>query len=122
MDRKFVIILQAGKETHEGLARALHSLLYAKEVKDAGHLVALIFDGAGTEWAEAFQHPDHKLHGRYQELKKLGIVEEVCDFCAAAFQVEEGIQKMSESALVAEFDGHPSLKKWIDLGYEVIVL
>ncbi len=49
---KYAIILQAGKESHEGMARAAHAFLYAKELKEHGHDVVLIFDGAGTEWAE----------------------------------------------------------------------
>jgi hypothetical protein len=48
-NKKFAIILQAGKETHEGMARAVHALLYAAELKETGYEVVLIFDGAGTE-------------------------------------------------------------------------
>ena len=49
--QKYLIILQAGTESHEGMARAVHALLYATELKEAGYEVALVFDGAGTEWA-----------------------------------------------------------------------
>jgi hypothetical protein len=120
--RKFAVILQAGKGSHEGLARALHALLYSRELKEGGHSVALIFDGAGTEWAEAFRDPKHKLHGQYRKLADLGVIEEVCDYCAGAFRVKEGIKKMDEASLSAEFEGHPSLKKWADQGYQIIVL
>lgn len=119
---KFLIVLQADTDRHEGLARALHALLYAKELKEAGHPIVLIFDGAGTGWARALRDPKHKLHARYAELKKLGVVEEICDFCAGAFKVKEGLKQMSDAALVGEFEGHPSLKKWVDQGYQVIVL
>ncbi len=47
---KILIILQAGTESHEGSARALHSVLYAKELADAGATIRLVFDGAGTGW------------------------------------------------------------------------
>lgn len=122
MDGKFVIILQAGTESHEGLARALHALLYAQELKSGGYSVTLIFDGAGTAWAEAFQKPDHMLHGKYAALKEQGVVEEICDHCAGAFKVKESIKKMDEKSLVGEFEGHPSLKKWVDQGYQIVVL
>lgn len=118
---KFLIILQADTDRHEGLARALHALLYAKELKEGGHSVVLIFDGAGTGWAEALRDPNHRLYARYQELKKLGITQEICDFCAGAFKVKEGL-KSSGAPLVGEFEGHPSLKKWVDQGYQLIVL
>ena len=40
---KYLIILQAGTESHEGMARAVHALLYATELKEAGYPVTLIF-------------------------------------------------------------------------------
>ena len=69
---KFVIILQAGTESHEGLVRAVHALLYSAELLEAGHEVVLIFDGAGTEWARALRKPKHKLHARHKRLADLG--------------------------------------------------
>ncbi|MBI2071047.1 MAG: DsrE family protein [Elusimicrobia bacterium] len=119
---KFLIILQAGTESHEGLARALHALLYAKELKEAGYAVTLVFDGAGTGWAEAFRDPKNKLHDRYKGLKNLQVVEEICDFCAGAFKVKGKLKQMSDATLVGEFEGHPSLKKWVAQGYQIIVL
>src|SRR6266571_210828 len=84
---KFLIILQAGKESHEGMARAVHALLYSRELKEHGHEVALVFDGAGTEWIEEWTQPGstNKLTPMYQELHKLGLTEIICDFCAGAF-------------------------------------
>ena len=119
--QKFAIILQAGTETHEGLARALHAMLYAKELKEKGHPVVLIFDGAGTEWAEALEHPDNKLHPIYEQLKQSGITEIVCDFCSTAFKVKPALEKVG-----AHFDnaynGHPSIAKWVNQGYQLLVL
>jgi len=40
---KFAIILQAGKESHEGRSRALHALLYSKELREQGYEVVLKF-------------------------------------------------------------------------------
>jgi len=72
---KYLIILQAGKESHEGMARAVHALLYSKELKEHGHEVVLVFDGAGTEWVEEWTNPESqsKLKPMYEELRKAGI-------------------------------------------------
>lgn len=121
-NRKFVIILQAGTEGHEGMARALHALLYAKELKDGGHPIVLIFDGAGTTWAEAMRKPDHMFHAKFVELEKSGIVEEVCDYCSGAFKVKDQLRKQGGVPFSSDFGGHPSIKKWVDQGYEIIVL
>ncbi|MBI2337157.1 MAG: DsrE family protein [Deltaproteobacteria bacterium] len=121
INQKYLIILQAGTESHEGMARAVHALLYATELKKAGFTVTLIFDGAGTEWAKALINPEHKLHASYRQLQDAGVTEIICDFCSTAFQVREDLKK-GKVPLVAEFEGHPSLVKWIKQGYLPIVL
>lgn len=120
---KYAIILQAGKESHEGMARAVHAFLYAKELKEHGHDVVLIFDGAGTEWAEELSNPESqsKLKPMYEQLKQADIVEIVCDFCAGAFAVKERLVQR-QVPVTAEYAGHPSIAKWVDQGYELIVL
>lgn len=122
-NKKFAVILQAGKETHEGMARAVHALLYSTELKEKGYSVVLIFDGAGTEWAEEFSNPDSqsKLLPMYNSFKKTGVEEIICDFCAVAFGVKEGLVER-QSPLASEYQGHPSIEKWIRKGYRLIVL
>ena len=116
---KYLLILQAGPETHEGTARALHALLYATELKKEGYRVALLFDGAGTEWARDLLDPQHPLHDAYAKLHDLGVTEFLCDACSRAFHVRDGLDK---AKTVSEFEGHPSLVKWIKAGYLPIVL
>jgi len=120
---KYLVILQAGKETHEGMARAVHALLYSRELKEHGHDVTLVFDGAGTEWASEWSDPasTDKLKTMYEELKKAGVTQIICDFCATAFKVKENLVKEKVST-TAEYQGHPSIAKWADQGYEIVVL
>lgn len=103
------------------MARAVHALLYATELKQNGYDVALIFDGAGTEWAKALLDPENRLHPAYAKLQGQGVTEIICDFCSTAFHVKEDLKK-GKVPLVAEFEGHPSLVKWIKMGYMPIVL
>ncbi|MBI2118483.1 MAG: DsrE family protein [Elusimicrobia bacterium] len=120
-NKKVAIVLQADTDRHEGMARVLHALLYSKELKEGGYDVALIFDGAGTAWVEKLEDPANKLNPLFVSLKNSGITEVVCDFCAGAFKVKDKI-KDSGLPLVSEYQGHPSLKKWIDQGYQIIIL
>lgn len=115
-------LLQADTDRQEGLARALHALVYTQELKQGGYNLVLLFDGAGAGWAEAFRDPKNKLHAKYEKLKQMGMTEEICDFCAGAFKVKNKLKTMSDATLIAEFEGHPSLKKWMDQGYQVIIL
>ena len=117
------MILQAGKEGHEGSARAAHAFLYARELKEHGHEVVLIFDGAGTEWAEELSNPQSTsfLKSSYEVVKAQGIVEIICDYCAGAFKVKEPLIERQQP-LVGEYEGHPSIARLVDEGYQLIVL
>jgi hypothetical protein len=119
---RYAIILQAGSETHEGMARAAHALLYARELAEDGYGVALIFDGAGTGWANELRKPENPLHKHYLKIKELGMVEEICDYCAEAFEVKDDLPEQQKELLVGEYEGHPSLVKWIEQGYEILIL
>jgi len=120
---QYAIILQAGTESHEGMARAVHAFLYAKELKEHGHEVVLIFDGAGTEWAEALSDPDSdsKLQPLYEELRAVAVIEVVCDYCAGAFGVKEALTERAVP-MAAEYAGHPSIAKWVEQGFQLIIL
>ena len=120
---KYLVVLQAGTETHEGMARAVHALLYSKEMKESGYEVVLLFDGAGTEWVEKWSQTDteDKLAVMYRELRAAGVTQVVCDFCAGAFHVKESLQE-KEVPLTAEYQGHPSIVKWLDRGYKLLIL
>ena len=121
--QKFLIILQAGTESHEGMARAVHALLYSKELKENGHDVILVFDGAGTEWIHEWSNPNStdKLLRSYKELKAAGVTEIICDYCAYAFHAKKDLKERNVP-LTREYQGHPSIAKWVNQGYQLVIL
>lgn len=123
MPRNFGVVLHAGAETHEGLARALHALIYSQELSERGHTVKLIFDGAGTEWLAAFRKaetdPAKNLGRMFDGLKAKGIAYEVCDFCSGAFHVRDDLEGEPMSG---KYMDHPSIADLVDEGYELLVL
>jgi hypothetical protein len=118
----YLIILHSGNETNEGLSRATHALLYAEELAEGGYNVVLVFDGAGTGWATAFQDPNHPLHERFLKILQVGVVEKICDHCAESNGVKDQLSERQRNLLVNEYNGHSSIVKWIDKGYRVIVM
>ncbi len=118
----YAIVLQAGNETNEGMARAVHALLYATEMVEKGYPVVLIFDGAGTGWANELRKPENPLYKHYLKIKELAVVEEICDYCAESFDVKDSLPEQQKKLLVGDYEGHPSLVKWIERGYRIIVL
>lgn len=120
---KYLVILQAGIETKEGMARAIHALLYSQELLENGYDVVLLFDGAGTEWVNEWNNPtsQNKLKPGYEELKKAGVTQVICDYCSIAFKAREHIEGKN-LPLAAEYQGHPSIVKYIKQNYKVLIL
>lgn len=114
---KAAIVILSNLETHQDEGRVLNALEAAKEFKEFGDGVELIFDGAGAETAAAIADPDHNFHHLFSQVEdKVG---GVCKYCARAFDVLEDV-KEQKLPLLAEYDQHPSLRQRIMDGYQVI--
>ena len=123
-DTRILIILQAGAATHEGRARALHALLYAMELREAGATVHLTFDGAGTEWLARLRDPGQqsgRLGALFRELTDAGVTYEVCDYCSGAFEVRDQLLEAGE-LLAGGYMDHPSVAAHVADGFAVWIL
>jgi hypothetical protein len=121
---KILIVLQAGTESHEGQARALHSVLYARELIEAGATVRLVFDGAGTAWPARWQQDEGVASQgarHFSELKAQGLVYEVCDYCAGRFDVHDELVRLGEP-LKGAYEDHPSIASYVAEGFAVWIL
>jgi hypothetical protein len=122
---KVAIILQAGPGSHESHARMFHSMVYSKELKERGHDVRLIFDGASTEWLAKWAEPkdedDRRMGGFFNTLKDAEVTYVVCDFCSGAFGVRDALKNGGEP-LTAEYMNHPSIANLLEEGYELVTL
>ncbi len=114
---KLSVVILAGTEQHSDLARVLNGLSLVKEAKEAGDDVELVFDGAAVAWIPELENPEHKLHGVFQGVKDR--VAGACEFCAGAFDVKEEVRAAGISFL-SEFEGHPSLRRRVADGYEIV--
>ncbi len=119
---KTAIILHAEPGTHDSMGRALHALLYTKELKESGNDVILIFDGGATKWITEFKKPDHKLASLYDEVIDSDVILGVCDYCIGAFGGDQEEVKKDGIPVIGEYNGHPSIAKLIDEGFQIITL
>ena len=116
---KAAVLVFADTETHGDLGRIANALTTVKEFKDAGDDVTLIFDGAGTKWVAELAKPNHRLHELFVSQKdKVG---GACNYCAKAFGVRDAIEA-SGVPLLADYNDHPSIRKLVAGGYEIITL
>ena len=114
---KAALIVLADTETHEDLGRLANALVTAEDFKEAGDEVQVIFDGAGTKWVAELENPAHKLHDRYEAVKDT--VAGACAYCASAFNVKDQIEE-SDIELLDEFEHHPSIRRFVAEGYQVL--
>ncbi|MNN37215.1 DsrE/DsrF-like family protein [compost metagenome] len=116
---KVAIILHA---TEEEKGRAIHSLVYAQELHDAGHEVKLIFDGQGVLWINKFENPDHMMNPLFKAVKKLGVME-ACGHCANSFNVTENIQQASVPfSKDINTEEHTNIATLVTDGWQIITL
>ena len=120
---RVAVVLHAGTESHEGLARALHALLYTAEMKERGNDAQIVFDGAGTGWLARFRNPetesDQHLAQLFNKLKSEGLTYEVCDFCSGAFGVKDQLQ---DQPMSGRYMDHPSIADLVEQGYQLWIL
>jgi hypothetical protein len=114
---KVAVVVLAEMESHQDMGRVSNALQLAKESKQEGDDVEIIFDGGGTVTAVQLADPQHPLHKLYQQVedKNAGL----CSFCARAFKVSEDAEDLG-LPLLDEFQQHPSLRQRIVDGYQVI--
>lgn len=117
MQSKIAIFIFADTESFEGLGRVFNALVAAKEFKAGGDTVAIIFDGAGTKWPAELAKPAHKAHRLFNELKQQ--VRGACSFCAGVFGATEATEQ-SGTGLLSEFEGHPSVRRLMGEGYQIL--
>jgi hypothetical protein len=110
------IVVLADTETKEDLGRVVNAMITAKEFKEAGDDVAIVFDGAGTKWI-----PELSDGHRYSDL--FGAVRDkvagACEYCSKAYGVLEGVEQAGVE-LLGEYEHHPSLHGYASQGYQVV--
>ncbi len=114
---KIAVLVLADTETHGDLGRVVNALEVAREFKESGDQVAILFDGAGTRWIAELSDPEHKRHALFESLRE--VIHGACAFCSAAFGVKEAVVAANVT-LLTEFEQHPSIRSLVNEGYQVI--
>ncbi|MDZ7776621.1 MAG: DsrE family protein [Bacteroidales bacterium] len=114
---KVAIVVLADKETHGDMGRIANALEVAKELKEGNDDVKIVFDGAGTRWIGELANGSNQMNPLFEAIKDN--VDGACYFCAGAFGVRNEVEKAGVPFL-DDYDGHPSIKNYIDKGYQII--
>jgi hypothetical protein len=106
----------------EALGRLLNALFLTLELKDKGHDVELIFQGAGARWPAQIVKPTHPAHELY--LAVADKIAGVCGGCADAFggadeAAAAGLKLIRDKAIPGT-TGVLDLSRYVERGYQLI--
>lgn len=116
---KAVIVIFAEMDSHQEVARVVNALEIAREFKEAGDDVQIIFDGGGAVAAATVGDPSHRLHGLYTAVEDK--IAGVCRYCARAFNVQEKIEMLG-IPMLSEYRQHPSIRSRVAEGYSILIV
>lgn len=95
-----------------------HLLLNAIDIVEKGGEAKIVFEGEAVKLPQVLTEEDNPL---YKKALEENIIDGVCKACSKAMGVYEINEKLGLNFLF-DLKGHPSMKKYIDDGYEIITL
>ena len=97
----------------------IHVLLNALEMQARGQYGRIVIEGAATALVAELPKAEHPLHGLWEKVKAAGLVEGVCKACSQKMGslAEAQAQKLT---LLDEMNGHPSMARYREAGYDLI--
>jgi hypothetical protein len=73
------------------VGRVANALVTAKEFKETGDEVAIVFDGAGTTWIGTLADPSHPYHDAFEQVRDR--IAGACSYCAGRYGVKEQVEE-----------------------------
>lgn len=114
---KVAIVIMANLADASGKSRVFRGLMFARELKDAGDDVTMVFDGSGTQTLATITEPgsrfEHIVEGIHDKIAG------ACKLCAKSYGVLEKLESQ-DYPLLADYKNHASLRRLLVEGYQVI--
>ena len=97
----------------------VHVLLNALDLKEKGHEVKVVIEGAACVTINDLAEEGHQFYKLYQKVREQGLIDAVCRACATKLGALEGVVAQG-LPLGGGMKGHPSLAGYLERAYEVI--
>ena len=97
----------------------IHVILNALDLNKKGYEVKVIVEGSATKLAGQFENEENPFYKQYQNLKNAGLIDCFCKACSNKMESLEEVEKLGFKTC-DELLGHPSMRKYIELGYTII--
>ena len=97
----------------------IHVILNALDLREKGNEVKVIVEGSATKLANEFDNEDNPFYKLYTRLKESKLIDCFCKACSNKMGSLEKVEELGFDTC-AEMMGHPSMSKYIELGYTII--
>ncbi|MCI0514797.1 DsrE family protein [candidate division KSB1 bacterium] len=97
----------------------VHVLLNGLDLHANGYEIKIILEGAATRQAAELTDATKPFANLYAQAKELGLFDCVCQACANKMGVLDAV-KAQQLPLGADLSGHPSMRQYLEKGYEII--
>ena len=123
MKAAIVVMSDPAPGSEEALGRLFNGLAAAGDFAAAGDAVTVLFQGAGTRWAEIVTDPGHPAHTLFEAVRDH--VAGVSAACSDVFGASEGAARAGFARRgdnpVPGTAGLPSLRRLTQDGYSVLI-
>lgn len=97
----------------------IHVLLNSLDMANKGHEVKIVVEGAATALVPEMVEPGSPLHGLYSQAREKKLIDAVCRACSAKNGVLEAVEAAG-LPIADEMAGHPSIRRYMEAGYEIV--
>lgn len=98
----------------------VHVLLNALDLQQNGYAATIVIEGAATRLVVALGQSTHPLHTLWERVKAAGLVAGVCRACAGKTDSLDAAKDQG-LPLLDEMSGHPSMSRFRQQGYEILI-
>jgi hypothetical protein len=96
-----------------------HVMLYALDFDKKGYEVKVVIEGSATKLITELAKPEAPFSKLYNQLKEKGLLTCICQACSQKMGTFEEAERQ-ELAIVGDMQGHPSIDRFLEEGYEII--
>lgn len=97
----------------------VHVLLNALDMHEAGNEASIVFEGASVKLVPELEKETTPFHGLYAQARTTGLIGGVCRACSAKLGVLKSVED-SGLPLLDDMQGHPSIRGFMEQGYEIL--
>ena len=98
----------------------VHALLNALDMKQKGYDIKLVIEGSDTKQIKELANHDKPFATIYEKTREAGLIDCVCQACASQTGSLDSAKEQN-LPLCSEMSGHPSMARYIENGYQILI-